>query len=124
MVELYITDTVDNIFDFDKDIALPVSGEYAKYTGTSPQDFKAVAEDVRIRLLKAFKVKGLDKRPSWWRRIIFGAKRAVRIDIDDNTKEVLLTNGLIDRGSGLFVPNGWTLIQAIEYMTTHEEANG
>lgn len=82
MVALYITDTVDNIFDFDKNIALPVSGEFAKYTGTGTEDSKSVAEDVRIRLLEAFKKNGLDKRPSWLKRLIFGTQRAVRIDID------------------------------------------
>lgn len=99
MNALLLTDSFNSFSEFYIDIAIPTACKFSRLLGD-----KDAVDTIRGRLVQEFKHKGFGKRPLWWNRFLFGEQRAMRIDVDEKTHDVVITNGYCNKNGTVFTP--------------------
>lgn len=101
MNALFLTDSFTSFVDFYNEIAFTSAFKFSRLLGD-----KDAVDTIRGRLVQEFMTKGFGKRPSWWNRFRFGERRFMRIDVDEKTLDVVITNGSCTKNGGAFIPYG------------------
>lgn len=107
MNALFLTDSFTSFSEFYNEIAFPSAFKFSRLLGD-----KDAVDTIRSRLVQEFVTKGFGKRPSWWNRIRFGEQRFMRIDVDEKTLDVVITNGRCNKGGSVFTPEQNTIIDS------------
>lgn len=107
MNSLFLTDSFTSFSEFYNEIAFPSAFKFSRLLGD-----KDAVDTIRSRLVQEFMTKGFGKRPSWWNRIRFGEQRFMRIDVDEKTLDVVITNGRCNKGGSVFTPEQNTVVDS------------